>query len=86
MRSEQQYCRRCQLNIMAEPISTANPPTSTKRLDFHKQTLEDAYSVPANQLEIEVVSPETHFEGGKKKFTDYEINFKVSLYFWLYGT
>lgn len=58
---------------MAEP----NPDTSTKRLDFHKQTLEDAYAVPANQLEIEIVDPETHYEGGKKKFTDYQINFKV---------
>ena len=63
---------------MAEPNPSVNPPTSTKRLDFHKQTLEDAYAVPANQLEIEVVQPETHYEGGKKKFTDYLVNFKVS--------
>ncbi len=63
---------------MAEPNPSANPATSIKRLDFNKQTLEDAYAVPANQLEIEVVQPETHFEGGKKKFTDYLINFNVS--------
>lgn len=63
---------------MAEPNPSSNPPTSTKRLDFQRQTLEDAYAVPANQLEIEVTSPETHYEGGKKKFTDYLVNFKVS--------
>ena len=76
-----EYCRRSPtLTVkMAEPATSTNPANSTKRLNFNKQSLDDAYAVPANQLEIEVVDPQPHFEGGKKKYVDYLVNFKVSL-------
>ena len=62
---------------MAE--DTSKPDTSTKRLDFKKQTLDDAYSVPANLLEIEVCNPETH-GFARNRYTDYEIKMNVSNY------
>jgi len=49
----------------------------TKRLEFKKQNLDDAYAVPANVLEIDVINPET--KGiGKKRYTDYEVRMRVS--------
>lgn len=50
---------------------------TTRRLDFKKQTLDDAYAAPANLLEIEVTNPETH-GFGRNRYTDYEIRMRVS--------
>ncbi|XP_074657742.1 sorting nexin-12-like [Tubulanus polymorphus] len=43
-----------------------------------KQTLEDAYSAPANFLEIDVKDPQTHGVGNKR-YTDYEIKLQTNL-------
>lgn len=51
----------------------------TKRLDAPRQDLNDAYSLPANFLEIEVSSPETHGIGWRQKYTDYEVKMKTNL-------
>lgn len=51
--------------------------SSTKRLGFKKQTLDDAYAVPANLLEIEICNPETHGLA-RNRYTDYEVKMKVS--------
>lgn len=48
----------------------------TKRLESKPQTLDDAYAAPANFLEVDVVSPETHGVG-KKRYTDYEVRMRV---------
>ena len=61
---------------MAED-DTTEKGRETKRLESKKQNLSDAYAVPANFLEIDVVSPETHGIG-KKRYTDYEVRLKVS--------
>lgn len=54
----------------------------TKRLEFKKQNLDDAYAVPANVLEIDVVNPET--KGiAKKRYTDYEVRMRVCVPRWL---
>ena len=58
--------------------STGAVEPTTKRLDVKKQSLDDAYSPPANLLEIEVASPENH-GFGRNRFTDYEIRMRVSL-------
>lgn len=50
---------------------------STRRLNVKKQTLDDAYAVPANFLEIDVVNPMTTMATGKKRYTDYEVKMKV---------
>lgn len=50
----------------------------TKRLGIKKQTLEDAYSPPANFLEIDVTDPLTHGVA-KTQYTDYEVHMRVSL-------
>ncbi|CAB4000236.1 Sorting nexin-12 [Paramuricea clavata] len=49
-----------------------------QRLDPPKQTLDDAYAAPANFLEVDVVSPETHGVG-KKRYTDYEVRMRSNL-------
>ena len=49
----------------------------TKRIDGPRQDLSDAYSLPANFLEIEVINPETHGVGWRQRYTDYEIKMKV---------
>ncbi|XP_046849034.1 sorting nexin-12-like [Xenia sp. Carnegie-2017] len=49
-----------------------------QRLDAQKQTLDDAYAAPANFLEVDVVSPETHGVG-KKRYTDYEVRMRSNL-------
>lgn len=59
--------------------ATAAGPT-TKRLDFKKQSLDDAYAAPANLLEIEIANPETH-GFGRTRYTDYEIKMRVGLLF-----
>lgn len=50
---------------------------TTKRLDFKKQSLDDAYAAPANLLEIEVCNSETH-GFGRNRYTDYEVKMRVS--------
>ena len=62
---------------MAEDTSETKPTTSTKRLDFKKQSLDDAYAAPANLLEIEVCNPDTH-GFGRNRYTDYEVRMRVS--------
>eukprot|EP00048_Salpingoeca_helianthica_P011871 m.171920 g.171920 ORF g.171920 m.171920 type:complete len:154 (-) comp15293_c3_seq1:44-505(-) len=42
------------------------------------QTLEEAYSEPANFLEIDVTAPQTHGYG-KLRYTDYEIRVKTNI-------
>lgn len=37
----------------------------------------DAYAVPANFLEIDVVNPMTTLTAGKKRYTDYEVRMRV---------
>ena len=54
-------------------------PTATARISSKKQTLEDAYSPPANFLEIDVSDPQTHGVA-KKRYTDYEVRMKVMNY------
>ena len=50
----------------------------TKRLDFKKQSLDDAYAAPANLLEIEICDPQEHGLGTRQRFIDYEIKMRVS--------
>jgi len=52
--------------------------TATARIQTKKQTLDEAYSPPANFLEIDIVNSETHGVG-KKRYTDYEIRMKTNL-------
>ena len=54
-----------------------NDDLYTKRIDGPRQELSDAYSLPANFLEIEVINPETHGVGWRQRYTDYEIKLKV---------
>ena len=49
----------------------------TKRLDFKKQSLDDAYAAPANLLEIEICDPQEHGLGTRQRFIDYEIKMRV---------
>ncbi len=51
----------------------------TKRLDFKKQTLDDAYAAPANLLEIEICDPQDHGMGTRQRYTDYEIKMRVGM-------
>ena len=62
--------------MAADPSGAADGPT-TKRLDFKKQSLDDAYAAPANLLEIEVSNAETH-GFGRNRYTDYEVKMRVS--------
>ena len=55
------------------------PPANYKRLDFKKQSLDDAYAAPANLLEIEVTNAETHGYA-RNRYTDYEVRMRVSAY------
>ena len=55
------------------------PPANFKRLDFKKQSLDDAYAAPANLLEIEVTNPETHGLA-RNRYTDYEVKMRVRRY------
>ena len=54
--------------------------SATARLDVKQQKLDDAYAVPANFLEIDVVNPEVHGVA-KKRYVDYEVKMKV----WIFG-
>lgn len=62
--------------MMAESDNTAE---ATRRLNVKKQTLDDAYAIPANFLEIDVVNPLTTLTAGKKRYTDYEVRMRVSV-------
>lgn len=62
---------------MAESDTTVE---ATRRLNVKKQTLDDAYAVPANFLEIDVVNPVTTIGVGKKRYTDYEVRMRVSIH------
>ncbi|BFZ25155.1 hypothetical protein BsWGS_28194 [Bradybaena similaris] len=53
-------------------------PTATARISSKKQTLEDAYSPPANFLEIDISDPQTNGVA-KKRYTDYEVRMKTNL-------
>ena len=68
---------------MAEEPRAASAPeqanANLKRLDFKKQSLDDAYAAPANLLEIEVTNPETHGLA-RNRYTDYEVRMRVSAY------
>ena len=48
----------------------------TARINSKKQTLEDAYSPPANFLEIDIFDPQTNGVG-KARYTDYDVRMKV---------
>lgn len=61
--------------MMVESDGTTD---ATRRLNVKKQTLDDAYAVPANFLEIDVVNPQTSMTAGKKRYTDYEVKMRVS--------
>lgn len=61
--------------MMVESDGTAD---ATRRLNVKKQTLDDAYAVPANFLEIDVHNPKTTAQAGKKRYTEYEVNMRVS--------
>lgn len=50
----------------------------TSRLDAKPQSLNDAYAVPANFLEIDITNAQTHGVG-KKRYTDYEVRMKTNL-------
>lgn len=56
-----------------------NDDLYTQRIDGPRQDLSDAYSLPANFLEIEVINPETHGVGWRQRYTDYEIKLKTNL-------
>ncbi|KAI0223293.1 Sorting nexin-12 [Lamellibrachia satsuma] len=56
----------------------AAPSAATARIQPKKQTLDDAYAPPANFLEIDVISAETHGIG-KKRYTDYEVHMRTNL-------
>ena len=43
---------------------------------------DDAYAAPANFLEIDVINPITHGIGNKR-YTDYEVRMKVSLFLFI---
>lgn len=62
--------------MMVESDGTAD---ATRRLNVKKQTLDDAYAVPANFLEIDVANPLTTMTAGKKRFTDYEVRMRTNL-------
>ncbi|XP_030370070.1 sorting nexin-12 [Scaptodrosophila lebanonensis] len=62
--------------MMVESDGTAD---ATRRLNVKKQTLDDAYAVPANFLEIDVVNPLTNMAAGKKRYTEYEVRMRTNL-------
>ena len=57
-------------------MKMAATQSATARIQPKKQTLEDAYSPPANFLEIDVTDPQTHGIA-KKRYTDYEVRIRV---------
>lgn len=61
---------------MAESSLTHSDGPATKRMALEDQTLEEAYAVPDNMLEIEIRNPETH--GIRRRYTDYEVRTKTN--------
>ncbi|XP_066921978.1 sorting nexin-12-like [Clytia hemisphaerica] len=55
-----------------------DPRIDTSRIDPKPQSISEAYAVPANFLEIDVCSPQTHGVG-KKRYTDYEVRMKTNI-------
>jgi sorting nexin-3/12 len=67
------------LQERGEAVSNMNnTDDATRRLNSKKQTLDDAYAVPANFLEIDVINPITHGVAGQR-YTDYECRLKTNL-------
>jgi len=65
--------------IRSEMISAEGlTQESTRRLAAKKQTLDDAYAIPANFLEIDVVNPITHGIA-RNRYTDYEVRMRSNL-------
>lgn len=62
--------------MMAESDNTAE---ATRRLNVKKQTLDDAYAIPANFLEIDVIDAQTTLTAAKKRYTDYEVRMRTNL-------
>lgn len=60
-------------------VVAAPPQDATRRLQTKKQTLDDAYAVPANFLEIDVCNPITHGVA-RNRYTDYEIRMRVCFF------
>ena len=60
-------------------MKMAATQSATARIQPKKQTLEDAYSPPANFLEIDVTDPQTHGIA-KKRYTDYEVRIRVRIF------
>jgi len=58
--------------------TTDLPQEATRRLQAKKQTLDDAYAIPANFLEIDVVNPITHGIA-RTRYTDYEVRMRSNL-------
>ncbi|VDD83389.1 unnamed protein product [Mesocestoides corti] len=52
--------------------------SATQRLETKQQTIEDAYSPPANFLEIDVCNPQVHGDA-KSRYVDYEVKLKTNL-------
>ena len=69
-------------NNSTSNLNVAPPQDATRRLQTKKQTLDDAYAVPANFLEIDVCNPITHGVA-RNRYTDYEVRMRVcfSLFF-----
>lgn len=65
--------------VLKIPIMASTDELYTRRIDGPRQDLSDAYSLPANFLEIEVINPETHGIGWRQKYTDYEVKMKVRI-------
>ncbi len=72
-----QHSHKDRKKMAADPSGAVDGPT-TKRLDFKKQSLDDAYAAPANLLEIEVCNADTH-GFGRNRYTDYEVKMRVSV-------
>ncbi|CAB4060567.1 SNX3_12 [Lepeophtheirus salmonis] len=53
---------------------------STERILTSNQSLDEAYSPPANVLEIEVCNPQNrNIIGSTKRYTEYEVRLKTNL-------
>eukprot|EP00090_Calanus_glacialis_P035930 TRINITY_DN61277_c0_g1_i1.p1 TRINITY_DN61277_c0_g1~~TRINITY_DN61277_c0_g1_i1.p1 ORF type:complete len:162 (+),score=32.20 TRINITY_DN61277_c0_g1_i1:129-614(+) len=51
---------------------------STKRIVPQRQTLDEAYSPPANYLEISLADSQTHGEG-RARFTDFKLEMRTNM-------
>ena len=64
-------------NIQVVDITNMASKYSITGLTSKKQTLDDAFAVSANFLEIEVISPITRGDG-VKRYTNYEVMLKTN--------